>query len=186
MASAVEIANISLIGLGGKPISSFTESTSEAISVNAVWNVFRQTLLRSHYWNFAIKRQELAQATTPPGFAYDYKYALPSDNLRIIQVYTDGDYKIENGFVITNHTSCKVKYVADITDTSVWSGDFTELMSARLKAELAYSITRDKDMVTLSWKIFKDKEEQCKWADASEDIEDVFLGGTDLISVRAI
>jgi hypothetical protein len=184
MASAVEISNIALIGLGADPISSFTESKTEAIAVNACWNVVRQTLLRSHYWNFAIKRLELARSTNTPGFAYTYKYALPSDNLRIIQVYTDGDYKLENGYIITNQERCQVKYIADITDTSVWSGDFTDLMAARLKAELAYALTRDKDMVTLYWKLFEVKNEQCKWADASEDIEDAFLGGTDLIGVR--
>jgi hypothetical protein len=185
MASQIEISNFALVGLGADPISALTEQTNEALTINVAWDICRRSLLRAHYWNFAIVRIELAQSSIAPNHGYQYKFALPSDCLRVIQVYQNNDYKLENGFIVTNTDRVKLKYVADIKDTTYWSADFTELMVDKLKAEIAFSVTRDKDLVQLSHQILNAKLAQANWTDASEDIEDAFLyGSTSLIEVR--
>lgn len=184
MASQIEISNIALIALGADPISSLSETSPEAVAINVVWDVIRKGLLRLHPWNFAIKRVELAQSSTAPSHGYDYRYALPTDCLKVIQVYQDDDYKIENGFVVTNNIRCQLKYVADIKDTSVWTSDFTELMAEKLKAELAFGLTADKDLVKICTQLFAGKLEMARWNDASEDIEDPMVGVSSLIGVR--
>lgn len=185
MASQIEISNFALIALGADPISSLSEQTQEAISINIAWDISRKTLLRAHPWNFAIKRAELAQSASNPLYGYAYRYAIPSDFLRILQVYADTDYKLESGFILTNSPRAQLKYIADVKDTSQWSADFTDLMVEKLKAELAYVVTRDKALVETYTNLFSIKLNQARWADASEDIEDPFLyNQSDLIGVR--
>lgn len=184
MATQIEIANFALISLGADPISSISESTPEAVSINAVWDMCRRTLLRLHPWNFAIKRVELAQSATAPNHGYHYRYALPVDCIRVLQVYNDDNYKLENGYILSNLETCNLKYVSDIKDTAQWTSDFSELMTEKLKAELAFGITSDKDLTKLYTQMYAAKLEQCRWNDASEDIEDPFLGESSLIEVR--
>jgi hypothetical protein len=184
MASQIEISNFALIALGADPISSLSESTTQAVAINIVWDVCRRGLLRLHPWNFAIKRVELAQSSIKPSHGYEYKFALPSDCLKVIQVYKDEDYKVENNFVLTNSPTAKLKYVADIIDPWSWSVDFTELMTEKLKSELSFSITADKELVKLYHQTFQAKLDMARWNDASEDIEDSFVGVPSLIGVR--
>ncbi|BBL57002.1 hypothetical protein [Methylomonas koyamae] len=185
MASIVEISNVALIGLGENPISALTEQSTPAIAVNAHWNTVRRSLLRRHTWNFAIKRVDLARSTTPPNHAYQYRYALPTDNIRLVQVYTQADYKVEGSFIITNSDNCQIKYVADIIDVNQWTSDFTALMAANLQAEIAYSITKDKELQRQFYKVFVDKLQAAIWADASEDTEDeIPTDANGLVGVR--
>jgi|688.fasta_scaffold191930_2 hypothetical protein len=185
MASIIEISNVALLGLGSDPISSLTEQSPNAVVVNAHWNTVRRGLLRKHTWNFAIKRQNLARSATPPNHAYDYRYALPADYIRLIQVYSQQDYKIEGLFVLTNDDACQIKYIADITDTNAWTTDFTELAVAKLQMEIAYAVTRDKDLTKLYSQLFSSKLADALWADASEDTEDdIPTDANGLIGVR--
>lgn len=174
MASQVEISNAAIIAVGGDVIASLNDLTPEAITISAIWDQSRKTLLRANLWNFATKRVELAQSATPPGFDYLYRYALPSDNLRTVQVWSDDDYKVENGFIVTNSTTCYLKYVADITDVNQWTSDFCDVMSAKLAAEIAYAITKDKAVQTTLWQIYTAKFQSACWIDGSEDIQDNF------------
>lgn len=184
MASQVEISNAAIIAVGGDIISSLNELTPEAVAINAVWNQVRKATLRSNNWKFAIKRQELAQSSTNPVYEYSYRYALPSDSLRILQVYADSDYKIERGFIITNSETCKVKYVSDVVDVNEWSSDFADAMSSRLAADIAYTITKDINVSRMQMSIFAGKIEAAKWIDGSEDIVDDFQFPSDLITAR--
>lgn len=184
MASQVEIANFAIIQLGGNPISSLTEDTNEAKVIKAIWDQSRRELLRTNSWNFAIKRQLLAQSVTPPGYDFSYRYALPSDLIRTIQVYNDSDYKIEGRFVITNSQSCSLKYVADIKDVNEWSSDFCSLMSMKLAADIAYAITKNETLAKSMYQAYTIKLTETRFADASEDIPDDFQFPNTLLSER--
>lgn len=186
MASPIEIINKALIDLGQSAITSFSEEIAGKYSLDVKWDMARKSLLRAHYWNFAMMRVELAQSSTAPAFGYSYKYALPVNCLRVVQVNRDDNYKLENGFILTNSPTCFLKYIADITDTLKWSSDFVELMAAKLAAELSFTVTRDKDLIPVFNSLYKNALEQARINDASEDIEDVFIGGTSLIDVRAM
>lgn len=148
MASDVQICNVALIKIGQPSILSLTEDSLEARSCNLLYNDIRQEVLRSHLWNFAIKRVELAQSTDTPVFGYNYKYALPSDCLRVLRMDPEGDsieFKIEDGYLLTNESQVYIRYVSNVTDPNKFDSSFRETLSTRLAAELAIVVTNDID-----------------------------------------
>lgn len=172
MASKVEIANLALMALGANPISSFNEDSKESILINNIWAITRRSLLRQNIWNFAVRRASLPRISAPPHHQYSYAFQLPNDFIRFAQAHTNFNYRIENDKLLCNEESINVSYVADIQDTTFWSPDFTELFASKLAAELAYPITRDKDVMRLQHSLFKDKLMFSIFNDTIEDGQD--------------
>ena len=87
MASDTSIANQAMRMLKANRITSLTDGSNNANAANDVFAEVREELLRSHAWNFATKRQKLAQLSTVPVFEFDNAYALPSDWIRTVSVH---------------------------------------------------------------------------------------------------
>ena len=184
MASQVEIANYAIIQLGATPISSLEEDSNEAKVIKAIWDQTRRDLLRDHAWNFAIKRANLAQSTTPPGHDYTYRHALPSDLLFAVQVFDTDDYKIEGKFVVSNSPNISLKYVSDIKDVNEFSSDFCTVLSLRIAADIAYSITKSETLSQKIEQVYQMRLSKAKWADTTEDITDDFHFPNTLLTGR--
>lgn len=184
MASKIEITNIALIRLGANTINSFEEGSVEATNANAIWDTARTSLLRDHPWNFAIKDVEIPQSTVAPVVQYSCKYQLPSDCLRLLEVYGDSNYKLKGREVHTNSRTCKIKYIYDVTDTTVWDSSFIDVMSAKLAFELAYPVTKSNSLMQQMGEIFSLKIQKARFVDSTEDIPSDFGGVSSLISVR--
>jgi hypothetical protein len=88
--SEVEIANLALSHAGaGGPIASLAEASVEARECLLHYAACRDTLLRSHPWNFAQRQTALAVLTTTvEGWAYEYQY--PADCLQLHHVRAGG------------------------------------------------------------------------------------------------
>lgn len=142
MASSVEICNRALIRLGADTITALDEDSVEARICNIVFDAIRKDLLRSHPWNFAVKRAILAQVTDDPEFGFFYRYSLPSDYLMVIDLDTDTDpFKVEGGYLLTDSDEVNLTYVADITDTGLFDSMFTTLFSIRIALEVGFKLT---------------------------------------------
>ena len=83
------------------------------------------------------------QANTSPDYEWDYQYELPSDYLRLIKVYeddgTDGAeyrYKIEGTRILTNYDTMNINYVYRVTDPTLFSDMFSEVLILRLALKL--------------------------------------------------
>lgn len=172
--SNVAVCNMALLQLGAKPISSLSETTTEAVACNSQYDYLRRNLLRLHPWNFAIKQIELAQEVSTPVFDYDYKYTLPSDCVRLWKVLDNGDYKIQGRSILTSEKTCKIEYVYDNTDPSTWDAAFVEVMVASIRHAIAYTITESGSEVERSGVILKEKLQKAKSIDGSEDINDEY------------
>lgn len=112
----VSIANRALTLLGVKRIVALTDASTPARSINAVFEQVRDSELRAHVWNFALKRATLAALATPPPFQFSLAYQIPADSLQIVMVgdfyinvtltdYRTTDesaYAIEGGQILTN------------------------------------------------------------------------------------
>ncbi len=85
--SNTDLANRALRLLKGGRITSLTEGSNNANTVQDVYDSELETLLRGHTWNFAKKFVTLARLSTAPAFKYDFAYALPDDWLRTIAVH---------------------------------------------------------------------------------------------------
>lgn len=144
-ASNVGIANRALQKLGGGYIANFLDNKKEARAVNRAYDYVRQAVLRSHPWNFAVRRQKLTASATAPAFDYELQYQLPTDCLRILEVI-DGDaypYQVEGRLILTNQAApLRIRYVADISDPNQFDALFIEAFACRLAMELCEDLTQ--------------------------------------------
>lgn len=137
--SIVSICNNALIRIGSKTITSLLDGDKVANSCNAIYERTRDSLLRMHLWNFAIKRQVLAQDLTAPAFTFKYQYSLPADFIRVVRLEdpTEG-YKIEGGKLLTNSSQVNLIYVSQATDPSKYDPLFTEALILMLAINLSF------------------------------------------------
>jgi hypothetical protein len=158
--SNVGVANQAIMALGGTKIVDFTDETDLAKAVASGYNTWRDDLLESRDWSFAIKRVALVENTTAPTFGYDHAYDLPASCPRVIN--TDDQsypYRIEGDQLLTDADSVKIAYVAggmDEINPDNWSKKFLDLFVARLKAELA-PLTPRADQTAQFWALYSAK-----------------------------
>lgn len=141
--SAISICSNAFLRLGDKPISSLTEDNDRAKLTN-IYPVRRNALLRSHTWNCATKRVILSPSTTAPEFDYAYKFILPDDNLRILQVGKKGetlDYQIESGYILADTDVLPLRYIWLNDNEATWDAMLVEAMELAMVAAFAYPIT---------------------------------------------
>jgi len=157
MASVIQVANRALTKLGSARITSLSDDVKAARSISSCFEDLRDDELRAHRWQFAMKRTTLAALSTAPAFGYNYQYALPSDFLRIDMVddrfpaaimdnYIDAEYlewTLEGNVILTDIAApLKLRYIAQMTDPTLWDENFREALASRLAMEIAEDLTQ--------------------------------------------
>jgi hypothetical protein len=130
VSSKVQICNLALLRLGTNPITSLTEGNTAANACNFVYDHCRESLLRRHLWNFASERVALAAADDAPAFKYTNKFPLPSDFLRVKEIYEQStEYCIEGPYLLTNDPApLQLAYIKDIVDVTKFDSLFVEAL----------------------------------------------------------
>jgi len=149
--SEVEIANAALIKLGADRITLLTDDTHHARLARERYYKVRDKLLRSHPWNFAVRRVELGQLDSEPEYEYSYEFQLPDDCLRVLDTNNldDTPYKIEGRKLLCNQSSIKIKYISKVEDVSQYDDFFIEALATGLASDLAYAITNSTTVAQL-------------------------------------
>ena len=170
MGSEIEICNRSLIKLGEKTILSLDDDTVVARLCNVLYAPTRDYLLRSHPWNFAIKRTEMPRNAADPVYDYAYAYKLPSDCLRVIIPSRNmWAYGIEGDTLVTDYPSGHLKYIAQITDPNQFDVSFAEALACKLAAELAVPLTDNDSRHVNMVQLFDMSIVEARKNDAMED-----------------
>ena len=146
MATDVSICSNALRRLGDSPITSLTDDTERARLCNSFFTDARDTVLRTHPWNFSITRASLAQLSEAPAYGFSYMYALPTNPycLRVLEMeYPDYIFKIENDatngrVLLTDESTANILYIAQITNTTLFDSMFVETLTSKLAVDLAY------------------------------------------------
>tara|TARA_R100001163_G_scaffold2664_3_gene4130 strand:+ start:81 stop:659 length:579 start_codon:yes stop_codon:yes gene_type:complete len=186
MATEVSICSNALRKLGDDPITSLTEDTERARLCNAFYESSRDSLLRSHPWNFAITRATLAQLSTTPAYGFAYQYALPTDPycLRVLEMeYQDYIFKIENlatvgRVLLSDESTAKILYVGRITDTALFDSLFVDTLTAHLALKLAYPITNSVTLQAQMQKLYQLKLSEARSVDGQEGFIDDLVSDT--------
>ena len=186
MATEVSICSNALRKLGDDPITSLTEDTERARLCNAFYESSRDSLLRSHPWNFAITRATLAQLSTTPAYGFAYQYALPTDPycLRVLEMeYQDYIFKIENlatvgRVLLSDESTAKILYVGRITDTALFDSLFVDTLTAHLSVKLAYPITNSVTLQAQMQKLYQLKLSEARSVDGQEGFIDDLVSDT--------
>ena len=145
MATEVGIANTALRRLGADTITSFTQGTKSANSVNDLYTETLEDLLAEHDWNFAPSRVKLA------AFGYDNAFGMPADWMRTVGVYNNDaglgtvrhseEIQDDKNVILASVEDIYIDYVFNQTDPNRMSGTFRIGLSRRLAAAMAIDLT---------------------------------------------
>ena len=186
MATEVSICSNALRKLGDDPITSLTEDTERARLCNAFYNTARDSLLRSHPWNFAITRASLTRLSSTPAYGFAYQYALPTDPycLRVLEMeYQDYIFKIENDatngrVLLSDESTAKILYIAKVTDPTKFDAMFTDTLTAKLAVDLAYPVTNSVQFQAQMQKLYQLKLSEARSIDGQEGFIDELVANT--------
>lgn len=166
MASAIDICNMALSHLGEIPnVSSIDppEGSSHAEKCARFYPIARDNALEMRNWSFAMKRVALAELTNDLPGPWLFKYALPPDALRAVQVLQQGasdednqgeNFIVENGAIYTNAGQATLRYLYRLTDTTKFPPSFGVAVSWLLANYLAGAITRDTKVKQWCYEMF--------------------------------
>lgn len=189
MATVVGIVNSALSKIGEKTITDLTEGTPAANAANEQYDKIRDDLLRSHSWNFAIRRQKLEQSATIPASGFDFQYPVPADFIRIVEVHDNDaeggrlEYRLENDptdgtVILSSATEVWLRYVSVITDPNIMAPDFREALACMLAREFALSIAQSNTLYELMDKRFNRAQRRARSVDGIEDFPPRFPNGS--------
>lgn len=189
--SVTDVCNLALGKVGSKPISAITDSSPQARALNNVYAIVRQSELRKNVWNFAIARTQLSADSPAPDWGRQNSFTLPSDFLRLADPYPETltndinvvgvtvaftamftglrDWVIEGRTIVTNDQApLNVRYVYDVTDTSLWDALFVQVMGASLAYEICEILNQSNTKKETLAAEYKDRISQAKLANSIE------------------
>lgn len=175
MADVVGICNSALAKIGAAPIVSLTEGSKTANLCAEQYDKLRDDLLRSHAWNFAVRRVKLARLTEPPAFGFSYAYQLPADWLRSLAVQdapvreATVPYRIEGRRLVSDAEALYLRYLARVEDANDMPPDFRETLASLLARELAVPVAQSVNLSQVLDEQYRRRLRRAKSVDALED-----------------
>lgn len=148
MASTVEICNRALQKLGANTVISLTDNSVNARACNLAFEPCKKAELRSHTWNFAIKRAQLSAEVPAPIFGKQNQFPVPNDFLRLLPPdpldnLNDLDWQIEGRKILTDFSApLEIRYIYDVTDPNEMDAIFREALSTRIALEICEQLTQ--------------------------------------------
>jgi len=183
MTTIVDICNFALSEIRADPIVNITDNNPRAIACNLFYDRDRKFVLRSHPWNFAIKRSAaIAAEETGPEFGFNNYHAFPTDFLRLLTVhYTDSIdiqeeasiltphmYSIEGQNIATNEAEIYLRYIYDLEDTTIFDNSFITCLAYKLASSIAYQVTGSATLKSEMFKLHKLALQEAKAIDGQE------------------
>ncbi len=146
----------------------------------------RDKLLREHNWPCIRKQTILSPATVGPQFDWGYRFLLPSDWLRTIQVGQRGHlprFEQVGRYIHADTNTLHLLYAWRNDDPVLWDSQLRDLASAEMVARLAYPITQSASLAELKR---READAQLRVAKsiASQDNEPEDWGDSPFIDVR--
>lgn len=143
----LEIVNLALARLGESPIQSMDEGSATSNVARTMYEGARQSALRDHNWNFALRKEPLARLDASP-VDYEYVFALPSECLRVVGVEGNPEYTVRSGRLYTNSSAVYLEYIFDEQDTQRFDSMFTEALTYKLASDFAMAIKGSPDLMS--------------------------------------
>lgn len=170
--SATSICNRALQLVGSaQQIMDLTDNTREARAVSRAYDPCRRQELRTHPWNFAIKRAQLANDSTAPAFDQQYAFSLPADCIRVL-VPSDAscDWQVEGRKILTTSAlPLNLRYVADVTDPTLFDPAFCEVLAARIALAIVEDLTQSNAKQQAIGLVYKNFLAEARKVDALEN-----------------
>lgn len=132
--------------IGRKTVQSLEEDSTEAEAASVFYATARNHVLADIKPPQATARSAALTEVNPPEFGFDHAYALPQDAIVVLGVdpteSSTQEWVVEGVALLTNATSVRVRYVADVDD-ALLDGTFAKALAAYLAHEVAYVLTEN-------------------------------------------
>ena len=165
--SEVQICNLALGWLGAELITSLQDDNEGAKLCNANYASARDAVLESAQWSFAIQRRVLTPVVEEPEFTWGQKFLIPVNSIRILKVISNPSnpevstsWAKEGNFIVADQEKLYMIYLARITDTALFTAQFTQALAQRLAADLAIPITESRNLAENYWSLYLAKLEE--------------------------
>jgi hypothetical protein len=188
MTTAVSICSNALMMLGKAPIASLTDESDRAQYCANLYPMLRDSLLRKHFWNCAIKRVLLSPLSEVPAYGYSAQFQLPGDFLRLYEVGKPNafitDFQLENRMILANVTALPLRYVWRNDNEDNWDAGLVQVATQTMAALLAYPITQSASLRESMMATAKEVLREARSIDAQENPSDTMGDEFQLISGR--
>jgi hypothetical protein len=171
MTSEVDIINSAMNMIGASNIISRGEDSKAARVSNQRYDSIRDAVLRSHSWNCAVTRVSLAADSDTPAFDWAYQFTLPTDPfcLRVLRLdHLDIDHRVEGRKIVTDESTINLVYIARITDPNVFDTLLVEAISARLAADVSFTLSQSTSLTQSMYALYDTKLKEARFVDATE------------------
>lgn len=162
-----------LVQVGARPITSFSDGTTESEIAGLLYAPLRDAVLSSYAWSFATGQVTLTRLSTLPVADYAYAYQLPADFLRGLSagINTRGrglHYRITNGQLHCNAESVMLTYLYR-PDEETFPPYFDRLLVARLAAEFCLPLTENTSRAQMLTQLADQEFARTRQIDAQQD-----------------
>ena len=158
--SKVDKCNHALLKIGADTISSLDTTSSDTEAViqsakfcNILFDQALEEVLRMHKWNNAMKRVQLTRLTDVPAFKWKYTYLLPSDCIRVINLYDNTNayddqtsWVVEGKNILTDYDKAYLSYVSKPQDVSTLNSFVTQCVIQNLAIKLSVPMQLDEQL----------------------------------------
>ncbi len=150
----IDIATAALILIGAAPITSFTETSTEALVASNIYEDVIRSALCASRWRFAANQQELNRLSDAPTGRFDLAYQLPSDLLMLHALTVNNniiEYNVYGNLAFTNG-SITDKVIADYSirvGEEKFPSYFILAVEYALASAFAVSIARDDGLASV-------------------------------------
>jgi len=157
--NVTKICNMAILHVGGNKISSINDNSVEAIACEVQYEIARDYVLGDKDWTFATSRAEIVQNAVDPVFGYQSSFTLPSDCIRVIEVFEDANAfrnhenplsweREENSVSADTSGSVFIRYIKRIEAPARFSAGFVNALAHYLAYKLAIPIAQNKGLQT--------------------------------------
>lgn len=143
--SVTAICNRALQLVGSaQQIMNLTDTTREARACTRAYDVCRRAELRSHPWNFSIKRAQLAADTSAPAFGATFRFPWPVDCLRVIVPRNaEFNWQVEGRAIVSDNSApLNIRYIRDEEDATIFDAMFCETLAYRIALAIVEDLTQ--------------------------------------------
>ncbi len=179
------IINRGLQILGYKAVGSINDNDRGARAMLRAYQPVRDSELRAHWWNFALKRAVLPASATPPAFGKANYFPLPPDFLDLAPLDpTFGangggpisgppaivDWQIEGNQIASDDQSpINLRYISSAVTESLFDPNFAEAFSAALATMCCEELTQSNSKLGAAGQIYDRAIERAKNRNAFEN-----------------
>jgi hypothetical protein len=161
MSSTIDVWNLALNLVGDDFVVDPLEDSTAADLCRLHYPYALDFVLESQDWNFAVKRLEVAESNdTEPVFTFDSSFKIPSDSVRVIEVwdtkrgnqntrFTNNDLQWQQeGEYISANTAEQVwvRYIERVEDPNRFSSSFITALSTFLAYRLAIPVSQNRQL----------------------------------------